>query len=109
MFWGMTHSLNSTFVALIPKKPNAEIVSDFRPISLYNVLYKLVSKVMTNRLKPFMNDIIFNDQSAFISGRLIMDNIMAHELLYALKGKKMGKVGHIAVKLDMSKVYNRVE
>lgn len=62
----MSHKLNSTFIALILKKSSVESVSDFRPIRLCNVLYKFVSKVLTNRLKPFMNGIISSNQSAFI-------------------------------------------
>lgn len=58
---GMSHNLNSTFIALIPKKCNADFVTDFKPISLCNVLYKLISKVLTNRFKPLMHAIISNN------------------------------------------------
>lgn len=58
---GMSPNLNSTFIALIPKKSIVGCVNNFRPISLCNVLYKLVSKVLTNRLKPLMHDIIFSN------------------------------------------------
>lgn len=71
---GMYLNLNSTFITLISKKSNVECVSDFRSISLYNVLYKLFSKVLTNRLKPIMHNIISSNQSAFLPGRLITDN-----------------------------------
>lgn len=82
----MSSSLNSTFITLIPIKCNVEFVMDYRPISYCNVLYKLVSKSITNRLKPMMNSIISCNQSTFLLGRLIMDNIMvAHELLYTLQ------------------------
>lgn len=108
---GLTPSLNFTFIALIPIKCNAEFISNFRPISLFNVLYKLVSKVITNRLKPIMHAIISSNQSTFILGRLIMDNTMvAHELLlHTLKRKKKGKVRQMIVKLNMSKAYDRIE
>lgn len=106
----MPSSLNSTFISLIPKKPNADSVKNFRPISLYNMIYKLVSKVITNRLKPLMTDIISSNHNAFIPSRLITDNIMVtYELLHTLKRRKKGRVGHMAVKLDMSKAYDRVE
>lgn len=74
------------------------------------MIYKLVSKAITNRLKPIMHSIISSNQSFFIPVRLITDNIMlAHKLLHTLKGQKRGKVENMAVKLDMSKAYDRVE
>lgn len=107
---GMNSFLNSSFITLIPKKHNADTVSDFQHISLCNILYKFVSKTITNRLKPFMHSILSSNQIAFILGRLIIDNIMvAHELLYSLKKNKKGKVDKMPVKLDISKVYDRVE
>lgn len=106
----MNSSLNSTFTTLIPKKVSANSINDYCPISLYNVLYKLVSKTMNDRLKSVMHSIISSNQSAFISGRLIIDNIIvAYELLHSLKKNKKGKVGKMVVKLDMSKTYDRVE
>lgn len=72
----MTSSFNSTFIALISKKNNSLSVIDFKPISLCNIIYKLVSKVITNKLKPLMNSIISSSQSAFILGRVITDNIL---------------------------------
>lgn len=90
---GMTPKLNSTFIALISKKFDAKCVSGFRPISFCNLFYKLVSKVLTNRLKPIMHDIISSNHNAFISGRLITDNIMiTHELFHTLKSKTKEKL-----------------
>lgn len=59
----MSDQLNHTFITLIPKKSNATAMPDFRPISLCNVIYKLVSKVLANRLKTFLDKIIFVNQS----------------------------------------------
>lgn len=83
----MASSFNSTYIALIPKKCYPLVVTDFRPINLCNVIYKLVSKVITIRLKPFMDAIILSSQSAFILGCIIMDNniLIAHELLHSMK------------------------
>ena len=58
---------------MIPKVHNPEKVTNFQPISLYNVIYKIVSKVIANRFKPLLNSIISETQSAFIADRLITD------------------------------------
>ena len=69
-------SINHTFTTLIPKVNNPERVSDFRPISLCNVIYKIVSKVIANCFKPMLNSIISESQSAFIANKLITNNIL---------------------------------
>ena len=59
-------SLNSTFISLIPKVKNPKKVSEFRPISLCNVVYKLIAKVVANRLKKLLAKMILDSQSAFL-------------------------------------------
>lgn len=88
-------SLNSTFIALIPKINNPKKVVDFRPISLCNVSYKLIAKVLVNRMKVVLSHVVSNSQSTFLSGRLITDNILvAFETLHYLKRKTQSKLGY---------------
>ena len=107
---GNIGSINQTYIALIPKKKECESPVDFRPISLCNVLYKIISKVLANRLKRVLPSVIHESQSGFVPGRLITDNILiAYECFHYLRKKKTGMEGYLGLKLDMSKAYDRVE
>ncbi|KAA3482032.1 reverse transcriptase [Gossypium australe] len=103
-------SVNMTNIVLIPKVQNPTLLVNFRPISLCSVLYKLIAKTLANRMQNVMDTCIDQVQSAFIPGRLILDNILlAYEILHTFRQKRTGKKVYMAVKLDMSKAYDRVE
>jgi hypothetical protein len=101
---------NDTIISLIPKTDHPEHVSDLCPISLCNVTYKVVSKVLAGRLRAILDDVISPSQSAFVPRHLILDNILiAYEITHFLLNKREGDLGYAALKLDMSKAYDRVE
>jgi len=87
-------SINETFITLILKMASVSTGVDFRPISLCNVMYKLVSKVLANRLKLVLSSITSQHQSTFVPGRLITDNILiAFEALHTMNSRMSGKKG----------------
>ena len=88
----MLRKVNFTHIALIPKIKNPRKMLDYIPISLCNVLYKIVSKCVANTLKTILTLVISDVQSAFVPGRLITDNIIvAYEVLNHLKDRKTGE------------------
>ena len=79
-------------------------MSNYRPITLSTVISRLVSKVLANKVKNILPNIIYEAQTTFVPDQLITDNIsVAYEMLHRLW---KGKVGHMAVKLDISKAYD---
>ena len=103
-------NFNHTHNFLIPKCKEPKTVIDYRSISLCNVVYKIVLKAITNRWKKVLPSIIIDTQSAFVHGRLIIDIVLvAYEMMYHISQKKSGRMGDLALKLDMSKAYDRVK
>ena len=102
----MPSGLNDTFLTLIPKVPKPERVAQFRPIRLCNVIYKLITKCIVNRLKQVLSDLISPIQSSFVPRRQIADNmIVMQEILHSMR-RKTGATGWMAIKLDFEKAYD---
>ncbi|XP_026459871.1 uncharacterized protein LOC113360589 [Papaver somniferum] len=102
-------SLNSTNVSLIPKTKNKQFPSDLRPIALCNTSYKIISKIMSSRMKKLMCKIISPLQAAYVPGRQISENIqLAQEIIHTMKNKKQD-TKYLALKLDMFKAFDRLE
>ena len=83
-------ALNATFLTLIPKGEGVDSPNKFKPISLCNVVYKIITKVIANRLKPILPSLISPEQLGFVEGRQISDGIiLVHEILHSIKYKKL--------------------
>jgi hypothetical protein len=99
--------VNCTFIVLIPKKKNPVNLSDFRPISLIRCIYKVISKVLANRLKKVIGSVVSETQSAFISGRQILDGVLiANEIVDEAKRKKKEA---LMFKVDFVKAFDSVD
>ena len=103
-------TLNDTNICLILKCDNVVSMTDLRPISLCNVLYKIISKALAKRLKQCLSKCISEEQSAFVEGRSIIDNvIVASEIIHAMKRRTRGRKGDLPLKIDISKPYDKVD
>lgn len=97
--------INATLLCLVPKKPIASGINDFRPISLCNILYKIISKILVNRLKSVIPFIISSNQTTFVPGHHILDNILlCHELVRGMTRKNHSPFA--ILKLDIQKAYD---
>lgn len=100
---------NRTHIALIPKIQGPKTLGNYRLISLYNTVYKIVTKIIVARLRPLLGKLISPLQTAFVPGRKGVDNaIIAQEIIYTL-GRKKGRVGYMALKIDLEKAYDKFE
>lgn len=101
-------NVNQTLLVLIPKVENPESLKDMCPISLCNVIYKMITRIIANRIKPYLPELIAPNQSSFVPGRHSNDNIIvAQEVLDSMKLKK-GTRGLMAIKIDLEKAYDRL-
>ncbi|GMI76197.1 hypothetical protein HRI_001289000 [Hibiscus trionum] len=102
-------SINRTIIVLIPKNDRPEAFSGFRPINLCTVLYKLLTKVVARRLKPLFPLLICPNQTSFIAGRSIVDNIIVNqEAIHSMRTAK-NKQGWMAIKVDLEKAFDRLQ
>lgn len=102
--------LGKANIVLLPKKQTLETVAELRPIALCNTIYKVIAKLLANRMKDMLRGLIAESQSAFVPNRLITDNILiAAEAGHFLRRKVGGVQGWAGMKLDMTKAYDRME
>ncbi|XP_057419026.1 uncharacterized protein LOC130713258 [Lotus japonicus] len=100
--------VNETLIVLIPKIDSPERITHYRPISLCNVIYKTITKVITNRLRSAMGDLVSPNQCSFVPGRHSSDNIIiAQEVFHSMRSRK-GAKGWMAMKVDLEKAYDRL-
>ncbi|GLT60633.1 hypothetical protein SLA2020_333910 [Shorea laevis] len=112
-FWAtgfLLKEFNKTNIILIPKVKNPQTLSQYRPISLCNFVSKIISRIMVNRLQPFLSQIISPEQSAFVPGRMIQDNlVVAHEAFHGFAHRCYSKDAYMALKLNIHKAYDTVD
>lgn len=102
----LSRNLYESFIALIPKKLDAENIKDFRPITLIGIVYKILAKVLVGRLKKVLPTIIFHSQGAFVHDRQIHGVLVANECIHStFKDKSSG----LLCKLDWEKAYDRID
>ena len=101
--------LNETLITLIPKCSSPESFNSYRPISLCNTIYKVVTKIIVGRFRPFLDKLISLIQTAFVPRRRGLDKVViTQELIHSLDNKK-GKKGFMAIKVDLAKTYDCLE
>ena len=101
--------LNKANIVLLPKKDNSSTLNNYKSISLCNLVYKVITKILASRVIHFLPNVISPLQTDFVEGRVIAENsIITSEVLHTMK-KKRGKRGLMFLKIDMKKAYDRVD
>ena len=100
-------STNATILTLVPKRPGASAITDYRPISCCNTTYKTISKLLVKRLKIILPEVILPNQTAFVQGRLLIENtILASEILQGYH--KEGGPKRVTIKVDIAKAFDTI-
>ncbi|PKU86233.1 integrator complex subunit 11 [Dendrobium catenatum] len=103
----MPNGVKATALAIIPKHKNATAISEYRPIASCNVIYKIIAKVLAERLKPVMNLIVKDNQAGFVKSRVSTDNILLANEILCFAGKRRN-YNTFCAKLDIKKVFDSV-
>ncbi|KAF3662107.1 hypothetical protein FXO38_11360 [Capsicum annuum] len=107
--WTIPLTINETFNCLIPKFSYPSTINQYRPISLCNTTYKIITKIIVNRMKPLLNDLIGPTQSSFLTNRQASDNaFLVQEILHFFKTTK-GRQNFMLAKIDLEKAFDRLE
>lgn len=101
----MLKALNATFLALIPKKEGANSLNSFIPIALCNAMYKIITKVIVERLKPWISNLISEDQGGFVTEIIFLDGVII--VVEVFHSMATSKEKSMFIKLDMEKAYDR--
>ena len=104
----MPTGINAAILSLIPKIEEAQTMKDYRPIACCNLLYKVISKVLSTRLKQFTQEAVQANQVGFVKGRVLCENVLlASELVSDFQ--KPGRTRRGCIQLDISKAFDSVE
>ena len=95
---------NSTFLALVPKEVNRSTYDRFRPIYLCNASYKIIAKLLANRLRPLLGKLISPLQGGFVKGKQLVDNVI--QVQEALHSSFIRKEKGLLIKLDMKNAFD---
>lgn len=103
----MPKATNSTIQTMVPKKPGASKITDYRPISCCNTLYKVISKLLVARLKPLLPEVILKNQTAFVKRRLLVENtLLVAQIVNGYHQTKGPK--RITSKVDTAKAFDTI-
>lgn len=101
--------INSTHITLIPKVQHLESITQYRPIGLCNMIYKIITKIIVHRIRPLVPKLINPTQNSFLKGRRTVDNaILVQEIMHFFR-KIQGRVGNTLIKIDLEKAFDRLE
>lgn len=105
----MPPAANKILICLISKTPDTSILKNFKPISLCNTNYKLITKIIINRIKPLLFSLNSQSQANFLTNRRVSDNVIIMQEFIIHFGKMRGRKGHMNLKIDLEKAFDRLE